>query len=94
MSPYERRGSIFDASLGTEELAHLEIICAIVYQLTKDLSAEEIKKSGFDQYYVDHTLGIWPQSAGGTPFSAETFQSVGDPITDLTEDMAADGTTV
>lgn len=79
--------------IGTEELAHLEMIGAIVHQLTRNLSVEEIKKSGFDKYYVDHTLGVWPQSAGGAPFTATYFQSKGDPITDLVEDMAADGTT-
>ena len=76
--------------IGTEELGHLEIIGAIVHQLTRNLSIEEIKKSGFDVYFVDHTTGIWPQAAGGMPFSAATFQSTGDPITDLTEDMAAE----
>lgn len=76
--------------IGTEELAHCEMICAIVYQLTKNLSMEELTKSGFDQYYVDHTLGIYPQSAGGVPFSAATLQSTGDAITDLVEDMAAE----
>lgn len=76
--------------IGTEELAHMEMICAIVYQLTKNLSMEEIEASGFDKYYVDHTLGLWPQAAGGTPFNACAFQSKGDPITDLMEDMAAD----
>lgn len=79
--------------IGTEELAHLEMIGAIVYQLTKDLTVEQIKAGGFDAYFTDHTLGIYPQSAAGTPFSAATFQSCGDPITDLMEDMAADGTT-
>ena len=76
--------------VGTEELAHMEIICAIIYQLTKDLSPEEIKKSGFDKYYVDHTLALWPQAAGGTPFTSTFFQSKGDPITDLHEDLAAE----
>ena len=76
--------------IGTEELAHLEMIGAIVHQLTKNLSIEEIKKSGFDKYYVDHTLGVWPQSAGGIPFTATFFQSKGDPVTDLVEDMAAE----
>ena len=76
--------------IGTEELAHLEMIGAIVYQLTKDLTVEQIKAGGFDAYFTDHTLGIYPQSAAGTPFSAATFQSCGDPITDLMEDMAAD----
>lgn len=76
--------------MGTEELAHMEIICAIVYQLTKDLCPDEIKASGFDKYYVDHTLALWPQAAGGIPFNACEFQSKGDPITDLTEDLAAE----
>lgn len=76
--------------IGTEELAHLEIVGAIVHQLTRNLSIDEIKASGFDKYYVDHTLGIWPQAAGGVPFTANFFQSKGDPITDLFEDMAAE----
>ena len=90
--PYrEVTGTLTD--IGTEELAHMEIICAIIYQLTKNLSMEEIQASGFDKYYVDHTLALWPQSAGGVPFTSTFFQSKGDPITDLTEDLAADGTT-
>lgn len=76
--------------VGTEELAHMEIVSAILYQLTKGLSIKEIKESGFDAYFVDHTTGIYPQAASGTPFSALTFQSTGDPITDLTEDLAAE----
>ena len=68
----------------------MEIISAIIYQLTKDLSMEEIQASGFDKYYVDHTLALWPQAAGGVPQSATQFQSKGDPITDLFEDMAAE----
>ena len=79
--------------IGTEELAHLEMICAIVYQLTRDLSIEEIKAQGFEDYFVDHTTGIWPAAATGVPFSSSSFQSNGDPITDLSENMAADGTT-
>ena len=82
--------NISDASVGTEELGHLEIIGAIVFQLTRNLCMEEIQKSGFDKYYVDHTLGIWPQAAGGIPFNACEFQSKGDIITDLFEDMAAE----
>ena len=82
--------NISDASLGTEELAHMEIVSAILYQLTKGLSIKEIKESGFDTYFVDHTTGIYPQAASGTPFSALTFQSTGDPIADLTEDLAAE----
>ena len=76
--------------IGTEELAHLEMISAIVYQLTRDLSPEQIKAQGFEPYYVDHTLGIYPCSASGEPFNAATFQSKGDPIADLAEDMAAE----
>ncbi len=76
--------------IGTEELAHLEIVAAIVHQLTKDLTPDQIAASGFDKYYVDHTLGIWPQAAGGIPFNACEFQVKGDPITDLYEDMAAE----
>ena len=87
--PYKEVTGIL-TDIGTEELAHLEMICAIVYQLTKDLTTEEIKESGFDKYYVDHTLALWPQSAGGVPWSATTFQSKGDPITDLHENMAAE----
>lgn len=87
--PYKEVTGIL-TDVGTEELAHLEMICAIVYQLTKDLSIEEIKKSGFDKYYVDHTLALYPQSAGGDAWTANYFQSKGDPITDLHENMAAE----
>lgn len=76
--------------IGTEELAHLEIVSAIVHQLTKGLSVDEIKRQGFDTYFVDHTIGVYPQAAGGTPWSAATIQSKGDAITDLHEDLAAD----
>lgn len=76
--------------IGTEEMAHMEIVCAIIHQLTRNLSPEEIAASGFDKYYVDHTTGLWPQAAGGVPFTATFFQSKGDPITDLVEDMAAE----
>lgn len=76
--------------IGTEELAHMEMISAIVYQLTKDLTPEEIKAQGFDDYFVDHTLGIYPIAASGAPFTATYFQSKGDIITDLHEDMAAE----
>lgn len=76
--------------IGTEELAHMEIICAMVYQLTKNLTMEEIKAAGFDAYYIDHTTAIWPQAAAGVPFTALEFQSKGDAITDLTENLAAE----
>ena len=76
--------------IGTEELAHMEIICAMVYQLTKNLTVEEAKAAGFDAYYIDHTAGLWPQAASALPFSSVEFQSKGDAITDLTEDLAAE----
>ena len=79
--------------VGTEELAHLEMVATIVHQLTRNLSAEELEKAGFAPYYADHTVGIWPQSAGGYPFSASELQSTGDPVADLFEDLAADGAT-
>ena len=66
------------------------MICAIVHQLTKDLTMEQIKEQGFDDYYVDHTIGIYPTSASGTPFSAGALQSKGDTITDLVENLAAE----
>lgn len=76
--------------IGTEELGHLEMIGAIVRQLTRGLSAKELEASGFAPYYIDHTAGVWPQAAGGVPFSATEFQSSGDAIADLVEDMAAE----
>ena len=76
--------------IGVEELNHLEMIGTIVYQLTKGLSEEDIKKNGFDAYFVDHTTGVYPSSAAGVPFTAAYIQSKGDPITDLHEDMAAE----
>ena len=87
--PYSQlKGLLTD--IGTEELAHVEMISAILYQLTRNLSIDEIKKSGFDTYFVDHTTGIYPQAASGAPFTAAYFQSKGDPITDLTENLAAE----
>ena len=76
--------------IGTEELGHLEIICSIIYQLTKNLSVEQAKTAGFDAYYVDHTTALWPTAAAGVPFNACEFQSKGDAITDLIEDLAAE----
>lgn len=87
--PYREVSAIL-TDIGTEELAHLEMVATIVHQLTKDLSMDEIEASGFRNYYVDHTVGIWPQAAGGVPFNACEFQSKGDIITDLMEDMAAE----
>lgn len=66
------------------------MICAIVYQLTRNLSVDDLRKGGFDAYYVDHTTGLYPTSAAGTPFSAATLQSTGDALADLHEDLAAE----
>ena len=68
----------------------MEMVSTIVRQLTKNLTPEQVKEAGFAPYYVDHGPGIWPQSAGGVPFSSVAFQSKGDVITDLTEDLAAE----
>jgi spore coat protein JC len=87
--PYPELKAIL-TDIGTEELAHLEMIGAIVYQLTRDLTPEEIKKAGFDAYYVDHTTGIYPSAASGVPFTAAALQSKGDVITDLHENLAAE----
>lgn len=87
--PY-KEGMAILTDIGVEELNHFEMIATIVHQLTRNMSMEELKASGMDAYYVDHTAGLWPQAASGEPFSAATFQSVGDPISDLAEDMAAE----
>lgn len=87
--PYDKvKGLLTD--IGTEELAHVEIISAILYQLTKNLTIDQIKESGFDKYFVDHTTGIYPIAASGTPFTAAFFQSAGDTISDLVENLAAE----
>lgn len=87
--PYPELKAIL-TDIGTEELAHLEMIGTIVYQLTRNLSMDEIKNSGFDSYFVDHTTGVYPSSAAGVPFTATYLQSKGDLITDIHEDMAAE----
>ena len=87
--PYRNVAGIL-TDVGTEELAHMEMVCAIVHQLTRNLTIEQIKEQGFGDYYVDHTVGVYPVAASGTPFRAEYFQSKGDPITDLHENMAAE----
>ncbi len=87
--PYpELKGLLTD--VGTEELGHLEMVGTIVYQLTRNLSMEEIKKSGFDVYFVDHTTGVYPAAASGFPFTAASIASKGDVICDLNEDLAAE----
>lgn len=87
--PYnELKGLLTD--IGTEELGHLEMIGAIIYQLTRNLSEDDIKKHGFDAYFVSHGTGVYPASAAGVPFTAAYIQSKGDVITDLSEDLAAE----
>lgn len=76
--------------IGTEELAHLEMVGTIVHQLTEGMSAEEMEKAGLGAYYTDHGLGVYPQSAGGIPFDAMALAVKGDPIADLQEDLAAE----
>jgi len=87
--PVKKVGGLL-TDIGTEEINHMEIICSMVYQLTKNLSPEEAKTAGFDAYYIDHTTGLWPQAAAGVPFTALEFQSKGDAMADLFEDLAAE----
>ncbi|MBP3322921.1 MAG: manganese catalase family protein [Clostridia bacterium] len=87
--PYPELAAIL-TDIGTEELAHLEMVGSIVYQLTRNLSAKELQQQGFDTYFVDHTTGVYPVAASGAPFSAETFSVSGDAIADLNEDLAAE----
>ena len=82
------KGALTD--IGVEELSHMEMVSAVLYQLTRNLTPKQIRDSGFDAYFVDHTTGIYPQAASGTPFSAETLSVSGDPIADLNEDLAAE----
>ena len=87
--PYPELKAIL-TDVGTEELAHLEMVGAIVHQLTRNLTEQQIKDSGFAPYYTDHTVGVYPVAAAGTPYNAMSFASKGDPITDLHEDLAAE----
>ena len=80
----------FDSSVGTEELGHLEMIGAIVHQLTRNLKDSQIQDSAFAPYFVDHTTGVYPTAASGFPWTAASMQVKGDPIADLTEDLAAE----
>ena len=84
----ELKGLLTD--IGTEELGHLEMVGAVVHQLTRNLKDSQIESSGFAPYFVDHTVGVYPNSAAGTPWNAAGMQVKGDPITDLTEDLAAE----
>ncbi|MDD6161049.1 MAG: manganese catalase family protein [Oscillospiraceae bacterium] len=87
--PYdELKGLLTD--IGVEELGHLEMVGTLVHQLTRDLNEDQIRSAGFDAYFVDHTAGVYPQFASGTPWTAATMQVKGDVICDLTEDLAAE----
>lgn len=88
--PYpELKGLLTD--IGTEELGHLEMIGAIVHQLTRGLNDQQVREGGFAPYFVDHTTGVYPTAAAGFPWNAASIGVKGDIICDLTEDMAADG---
>jgi len=87
--PYREVAGIL-TDVGTEELAHVEMVSAILHQLTRNLSEEDIKKSGFDAYFVDHTVGVYPQAASGVPFDAKYIGVKGDVLADLHEDLAAE----
>ncbi len=90
LSSYLIDWNISVASVGTEEIGHLEMIATIVHQLTRNMTMEQIKEAGFETYFVDHTAGVYAQAAAGFPFDALCFASKGDAITDLTENMAAE----
>lgn len=87
--PYDEVKAIL-TDIGTEELAHLEMVCAMVHQLTRKLSYEQIKESGFDKYFVDHTAAVYPVAAAGLPWRAEYIAAKGDILADLHEDLAAE----
>ena len=90
--PYaEAKGLLTD--IGTEELGHMEMVAALVHQLTRNLTTQQIENTPFAAYFVDHTTGVYPTAASGFPWSAGSIQSTGDVIADLTEDLAADGAT-
>ncbi len=87
--PYdELKGLLTD--IGTEELGHMEMVAAIIHQLTREMSSEEIIRSGLDTYFVDHTAGVYPTAASGFPWSAASIGVKGDVLADLNEDLAAE----
>ncbi len=87
--PYPELKAIL-TDIGTEELGHLEMVGTIVYQLTKNLTPEEVREQGFEDYFVDHTTAVYPQAASGSAFSAAALAVTGDTIADITEDLAAE----
>lgn len=90
MPTAETQGLLTD--IGNEELAHLEMVGALVYQLTRDLDSDLVKDSGFYNYFINHSTGVYPANTNGTPFRAEYLAVSGDPLADLNEDLAADAT--
>ena len=87
--PYQEVVGIL-TDVGTEELAHVEMISTILHQLTRNLTPKQIVEAGFDKYFVDHTVGVYPQAAAGVPFDAKYIGVKGDVLADLTEDLAAE----
>ena len=86
----DNKGKALLSDIGTEELAHAEMIATMVYQLTKDATLEELKENGLDNMYVEHGIGIYPTDSNGIPFTAAYFAVTGNPLADLSEDMAAE----
>ena len=86
----DQKGQALLTDIGTEELAHVEMISTMVYQLLKDATLEEIKQAGLDPHYAEHSRALYPTDANGVPFCVSYFATTGDPIADLAEDMAAE----
>ena len=86
----DNRGKALLTDIGTEELAHIEMISTMIYQLTKDASLEELKEAGLDTHYAEHTKALYPTDSNGVPFTVAYFATTGDPLADISEDMAAE----
>lgn len=86
----DEKGKALLTDIGTEELGHVEMICTMIYQLTKDASLEELKEAGLDTFYVEHGKSTFPSDSNGVPFTATYFAATGDPLADISEDMAAE----
>lgn len=84
------KGKALLTDIGTEELGHVEMICTMIYQLTKDATLEELKKAGLDTFYTEHGKSTYPIDSNGVPFTATYFAATGDPLADISEDMAAE----
>ena len=84
------KGKALLTDIGTEELAHVEMISTMIYQLLKDATLEELKEAGLDSHYAEHGKGLYPTDSNGVPFTVTYFATTGDPLADLSEDMAAE----